>query len=205
MISLLKHVTRRMSPGLCALVLVVLLAACGGSGSTATTTPTPQPPTPTPTPAVVMTTYTGTDFNISYPKDWKASPAGTTVAIGDSLNIYNMTITSTPDPGGAVTADQLADTGVTGAKANLKNAQTVTIAPTTTVAGQTWSQRAVSGTTTVNGQSVEVELIILTTTHPAAAATTKGYIIAYGTIKQQLDLATGMYFMPMLQSFKFAA
>lgn len=205
MISPLKHVTRRMSLGLCSLVLVALLTACGGFTTNTTTTPTPQPPTPTPTPAVAMTTYTGKDFSISYPKDWKATPASTAIAIGDSLDIYNMTLAATPDPSGTATADQLADGGVAGAKANLKDAQTVSIAPTTTIAGQTWSQRAVSGTTTVNGQSIEVELIILATTHPASALDTKGYIISYGTIKLQFEQATSMYFMPMLQSFKFAA
>src|SRR6059036_783221 len=84
-----------------------------------------------------------------------------TVTFADPVGIYNLSIAVTPNPGGAASKDNLADAAETGAKSKLKNPKTETIAPTTTVGGDTWSQRAVSGDATVNGQTANVKLVVI--------------------------------------------
>jgi hypothetical protein len=201
-----KHVTRRIVLSISTLLLVMLLAACGGTGGTASSTPAATPtPKPTPTPSVSFQTYTDSNFSIDYPQGWQGKPSNGTVSFTDSLGVYNLTVATTPNPEGAATADQLADGGITGAKTSIKNPQTVSVPPTTTVDGQTWSQRALTGTATENGQTVDLELVVLATNHPDKSPTTKGYIIVYATAKTLFDLSQSTYFLPMLQTFKFAA
>lgn len=209
MISVSKHVTHRTILTLCSGLLVMLLAGCslpglGGSSSSTTPTSTTAAGT-TPTPSVTFKPYSDTNFTINYPSSWTAKPDNGSVSFSDSLGIYNFTIGATTNPGGVLTSDQLADAGINGAKGSLKNAQTVSVPATTTVGGQTWSQRSASGTGTENGQDVEVQFVVLAISYPANSPTAKGYVIVYGTLKQTFDIAAGAYFTPMLQSFKFPA
>lgn len=187
---------------LCGLIITLLLAACGG-GSSSSATPTPKP-TPSPTPAS-PTTYTGDGYTINYPQGWKITKSESTgtVTFADPVGIYNLSVAVTPNPGGAASKDTLVDAAVTGAKSKLKNPQTETIAPTTMVGGDTWSQRAVSGDATVNGQTATVKLVVIADNHPANSPSTKAFIIVYGTAKQLFDQANSAYFQSMLQSFKF--
>lgn len=71
----MKQMTRRLTSGLSALVLVFFLAACSGlSGFDGGATPTPTH-TPTPTPVPTQTAI-GTGFTIGYPTDWTAQSSG---------------------------------------------------------------------------------------------------------------------------------
>ena len=209
MIFVSKRVTHQITLALCTLLLIMLLTACSGiPGVGSSSTPTPaagSTPQATPTPAVTFLTYTDSNFTINYPKDWPPKPSNGTVVFSDSLGIYNFTVGTAPNTGGLLTSDQLADAGINAAKGSLTNAQTVTVAPTMTVGGQSWSQRAISGTTTQNGQTVEVELVELAISYPPQSTTSKGYVIAYGTLKATFSVAAAAYFTPMLQSFKFPA
>jgi hypothetical protein len=199
-----KHIRRSAILLLCGLIISLLLAACGGGG-TSSATPTPKP-TPSPTP-VSLTTYMGDGYTINFPQGWKATKSESTgtVTFADPVGIYNLSIAVTFNPGGAASKDNLADAAATGAKSKLKNPKTETIAPTTTVGGDTWSQRAVSGDATVNGQTANVKLVVIADNHPASSPSTKAFIIVYGTARVLFDAANSTYFQPMLQSFKFTS
>lgn len=221
-----QSLMRRLAGGASVLVLVLLLVACGGggtspkSGSTGSGTsanPVKQiVPTMMPTATVsaaatgmasptadLTKTYTGKDFTIKYPQDWKLTTSSTEVALTDPTGNYNLTIGSTPNPNGAKTADQLADGGIAGAKTNLKNVKTVDLPATTTVNNQTWSQRSITGTSTLNGQNNDIEAVVLANNHPMHSTTTRGYVLVYVAAKDKFDQAKARYFQPMLQSFKY--
>ncbi|HEU5229054.1 MAG TPA: hypothetical protein VFU49_14655 [Ktedonobacteraceae bacterium] len=189
----------RILSSIAMLMLTLLLVGCGTDSTTGTTaTPTPKPPTPTPTPNVVPQTFTGKDFTVKYPTDWKTS-GDNPVIITDSVGIYNMTITSIANANGDATVDKVLDGGISGAKGTMKTPDTVNMPATTTVGGQTWSQRAISDTSSADG----VELVALAINYPDKSPNTKSYLIIYATTKALFDQASTKYFMPMLQSFKF--
>jgi len=85
----------------------------------------------------------------------------------------------------------------------LKNPQAVNIPPTTTVGGDSWVQKSFAGTTTSNGQSVVVQVVVASDNHPASSPSTKSFTVVYGTMQQLFATANTTYFHPMLQSFKF--
>jgi hypothetical protein len=118
-----------------------------------------------------------------------------------------LTIFLLPNPGGTLSASQQADAGLITAEKSggLSNPQPVSLPATTTVAGESWAQRGVTGNVTTNGVSGPAEIILLADNHPAHAPTTKTYEIYYGgpsVVFQQENL---LVFQPMLQSFKFTA
>lgn len=207
--------TRRLATGVGALILAFLLVACGGKTSTeqnnsSSTTNNSAAATSTanaltPTVIVVMKSYTGTGFTIKYPQNWKVASSANGVAFSDPSGTYNLSIGTTPNADGSVNAEKLVDGGITGAKANLKNVQTIALPATTNFAGQDWTQRAISGDNTYKGQTTAVQANILATNHPTHASNTKGYVIAYVALKEKFAQAKITYFMPMLQTFKFAA
>lgn len=204
MTSSWKHVTQRMSLALSSVLLVVLLAACGGSGSTGNNvTPTPKPantPTPT-TPAVAMQTYTGTGFSISYPQGVQETASGNQVTFLDPVSKNVMTIATAANPAGA----QGTSTAATASmqifeKSLLSNAQPATAAPTVTVGGESWVQLSATGDLAITDPGTPGTLIQLADTHNG----TLYEIVYYGptaTFAQSNTLA----FQPMLQSFKFTA
>lgn len=207
-----KHVTRRVSISLGAIVLMVFLAGCGG-GSTGSSTPTPATPTPTPspaTPSVGMQTFSGNGFTISYPQSWQKSSSSTQntsqAVFQDAATGNSFTIVTTPDPGGALSADSLANTSSKAlAGSVLKNGKPDSVPASVTVNGVTWSQRGVSGDATVNGQSVPAKLILLVTVHPANATTSQAFQLIYASPALTFDQVNAQIFQPMLQSFKFTA
>lgn len=207
-----KHVTQRMSIAFCSLVLVVLLAACGGgsTGAASTLTPTTQAPTPTPTtaaPAGTMKTYTGAHFSISYPSTWQESSSGNQVTFADPLVSKDiMTIVTVPNPMGAQSASALADTTLPLIeKTLLKNAQTATAAPTTTVGSDTWQQRSATGELAITDPGTQGTLYMLVDNHPANASDTMAYEIYYYGPTSTFAQSNTLAFQPMLQSFKFTA
>lgn len=206
-----KGRARSVTASMCVLILIFLLAACGGHSSSAPTNnhsaslanPVQHVLAPTATKSVPYTTYTGTDFTLKYPAEWKVITAKAEVSFTDLAGNYNLTIGSTPNPNGATTPDQLADSGVVGAKTNLQNEKTIDVPKTVMLAGQTWSQRSLSGISTLSEPNSEIEATVLATNHPAKASNTQGYIIVYVAAKNQFDQAQTRYFKPILQSLKF--
>lgn len=202
-----KHVTQRMSIAFCALLLVVLLAACGGGGSSSNSvTPTPKPPTPTPTPAVTMQQYTGTAFSISYPQGWQESASGNQVTFIDPISKNVVTIVTVANPGGAQSANALADATLPLIEQTmLSKATTAKVAPTATVGGETWVQRSATGDLALTDPGTQGTLIMLVDNHPASSADTKAYEIYYYGPTATFTQATTLAFQPMLNSFKFTA
>jgi hypothetical protein len=222
-----QSLQRRLAGGAALLALVLLLVACGG-GSNGTKSGnanngTTANPVKQMVPTMVATathtsmgmatatktgltkTYTGAGYTIEYPADWKLTTSSTETAFTDPTGSYNLTIGSTPNPDGAKTSEQLAEGGITGAKVNLKNVETVNVASTTMVGGQEWSQRSISGTSTLNGQSSDVKAVVLANNHPSHNTETKGYVIVYVAAKDKFSDAQTKYFQPMLESFKYTA
>src|SRR5258708_14777269 len=107
--------------------------------------------------AVTIKSYKRSDFALGYPQDWKDATSGNEVAFTDPTGNYNLTIGSTSNPNGNVTADQLAAGGGTGAKTNLKNAQDITVPKTTTIGRVEGSQARPHGTSHTNGPVADVE------------------------------------------------
>jgi hypothetical protein len=212
MLSRFRHGPHSLVLLACSILFAMLLAACGGGGTTSSPTPTPTPtlapsptPSPTPSPATSLTTYTGDGYTIGYPSSWKANAQSSKVTFADSTGIYNMTIVVTPNPGGAISADTLATTGITAVKTQLKNPQDGNLPATTTVGGDSWVQKSTIGGSTAAGTSVPLEFVVISDNHPASSPSTKSFTIIYGTAQQSFASAKTSYFQPMLQSFKFTS
>jgi len=205
-----KKTGSRVLAGFSLLLMLCLLAACGSSSQSNSSNngntkaqPVKQVITPTATKGTTFKAYKGANYTINYPQDWRISASSTEVAFTDPTGNYNLTIGSTSNPNSSVSADQLANGGVKGAKTNLKDTEDVTVPATLTIGGQTWSQRALSGVSTYQGQSSDVEAGVVATNRPTKATTTRGYVIAYVALKSQFAEAQTLYFTPMLQSFTF--
>jgi hypothetical protein len=185
------------------LLLAIVTSACsfGGSGSGSTPTPTPTPTT------APLTAFKGTDFTINYPQNWKAKTDSTGVTFTDPSGIAYFQVHEAPDPDSLVSASQEVTLGLDAFKSQAKNYQQQSVASTTTVAGETWSQGAATGDITPSGQktATNVKIIIIADNHPPSSSSTKAFIIGYATGTQVFDLANSGYFQPMLQSFKFTA
>ncbi|HEX7734166.1 MAG TPA: hypothetical protein VF458_04870 [Ktedonobacteraceae bacterium] len=193
----------------CFLALVVFsLAACDDQASASAPTVIPSSPqavlsTPPPVATVTFQLYSGSVFSLQYPQGWVTRSAGTVVSISDASGTYNLTVNLQPNANGKLSANQLAEANVASVKAVLTSPQSVTVSPTVTLAGATWSQRAVSGTTLSNGVQVEREVIILATNHPPHTAGTRGVVLIYMGVKQSFSQASSTYFAPMLRTFTF--
>ena len=225
MVFPIQFLVRRLAGGASVLALLLLLVACGGGSannkSSSINNGTPANPVRQVVPTTMATglatgtaaaaknplfkTYTGAGYTIQYPPDWKMTTSSAETAFTDPSGSYNLTIGSTPNPNSAKTADQLADGGITGAKTNLKNVQTVDVPQTTMVGGLPWSQRSITGTSTLNGQSSDIAATVLANNHPLHTTDTKGYVIVCVAAKDKFDQAQTKYFQPMIQSFKFTS
>jgi hypothetical protein len=205
MVSRFKRTPQRVMPVFCCMILALLLIACGGgTTSTPTPAPTPQPsPTPSPTPTPSLTIYTGKGYSISYPQGWKVSSISIGVSFIDASGVYNLAIVVSPNPNGITAASTVANKNIEEGKKRMKNPQTETLPPTTTVGGESWVQKSISGTEPINGQSVDAQVVLISDNHPAHAANTQNFTIAYGTAKSLFATANTSYFQPMLHSFNF--
>ena len=207
----LHHILYRTTLMVCCLLLAALLIACGAGGSSgSTSTPTAAPSSTPPqatsstSPSPAMTSLTGNGFTISYPQTWKISRSGSRlVTFEDSTGTMKLSITTIPDPNGSISADSLASTGEKVATTALKNAQTVSVPATTTIGGQSWVQKSVSGTQRINNRGTTLQVVVLANVHPGNTPLSKGYTINYQTTTAMFDQANTTYFQPMLQSFKF--
>lgn len=211
MAPFLKRIVGCMIASSGVFILALMLVGCGGNSDARGVSNNRLSPTAsssaalTKTPEAIFKAYTNTTFKVNYPQDWKTTSSTTGVAFTEPTGNYNLTIGFTPNPKGAATPDQLADGGVSGAKTHLKDVQLVKIPSSTVIDGQTWSERAITGTSSVDGQSAEVEAVILATNHPQATGNTRGYIIVYVALKKAFDEGESKYFTPMLKSFQFTS
>jgi hypothetical protein len=196
--------------------LAFLLAACNIGGisinGSATSTPTPTPkatPTMAPSPTTsTLETYTGNGYTIGYPQGWTVTKGSTgAVTFTDPQGAAYLTIQVVPNPNGLISTSDEVDTGLQIFKSQAKNYTKVNIAPTTTVAGETWSQGAATGDITPEGASspVTAKIVVISDNHPANTSTTQGFTIGYVTGTQVFDAMNTTYFQPMLQSFKFTS
>lgn len=183
-----------------AIVLASMLVACGGSGNSASTAATPQS---SPSGPPVFRPYSSPFFSITYPETWVVRTSSVTITFSNSTGTYNLAVNVAPDPHGTVSSDQLAEKSLDLTKASLLTPQTVTMPATVTMAGVTWSQRAITGNTLSNGQQVAIEVVILATNYPASSANTKGVVLTYLGAKSLFTQVQTTYFSPMLQTFKF--
>jgi len=193
----------RMVAVFCSLILAILLVACaGGTTSTPSATPTSKPsPTATPTPA--LTVYTGKGYSIGYPQGWKVTASGKQVDFADASGLYHVTIIIESNPGGAIDASLLVNLTTDGIKKMMKNPKAEPLPPTTTVGGESWVQKSISGVETYNGQDVDFHLVLMSDNHPAHSTNTQNFIILYGTTNSGFATGVTSYFQPMLKSFKF--
>jgi hypothetical protein len=198
----LKYISHLILPAFCVAILTVLLVACDNGISSSTSTSTLKPP-PSPT-AAPFSIYMGLGYIIRYPKGWNVTNSSeNTVSFKDSTGVYNLSIVVSPHPKGLASANTLVDARINVAKSQLKNSQTEAVPPKTKVGGDSWGQGSISGTNTKNGQNVIMQSVVIADIHPASSPASKGFIIVYGTAKPQFDQANALYFLPMLQSFKF--
>ncbi len=198
---MLQRILRWFFSVSCLLLLAGLVTACdlfGGSGSAT--------PTPTAAPATSLTSYSGDGFTIGYPVGWKVSKNQSTVTFTDPQGIASMSVSTVNNVDGALPSSSVVQGGMLLFKSRVKNYQTVDVAATTQVAGDSWSQGAATGDLVPPGQSasVNVKAIVIADNHPAHTTSTKAYTLVYLTGSQVFDLANQGFFQPMLQSFKFA-
>lgn len=204
--------------GIALLTLILLLTACQDNGGPPNTsaTPTPSPtatstPTPTPSPTPIVTslkTYSGTGYTIGYPKGWTASVGSDNiVSFTDPSGLLSLTITIQPNAQGATAPTDLVDMGLQVFRSQASNYQQVSIASTTSVGNETWSQGAASGDVTITGQVAPVTMqeVVIADNHPPTSSITKAFTIAYSAEQQDFSLINQGYFQPMLQSFAFSA
>jgi hypothetical protein len=206
MIAHPKHIPHWLSFSVISLLLALLVTACGGSSATSTPTPTPTP-SPSPAPSQNFVTYNGNGYTINYPQGWSVTKGDAgLVTFKDPSGIAYLYVEVIPNPNGIVPASNQVNTGLEVFKSKSKNYQKVDIAPTTTLAGDTWSQGAATGDVVPSGQTsaVTAKTVIIADNHPASSPSTKGYSIAYVTGQQVFELANTTVFQPMLQSFKFS-
>jgi len=195
------------------LLLSFLLIACQiGGGTSAAQTPTPEPTTaPTTLPTISsskLVTYTGDGYTIGYPQGWTVNRGGGgIVTFDDPQGIAYLSVTSTPSPGGPVTPANQVSIGLQLFQSQAKNYRTVSVAPTTTVGGDNWSQGSATGDIVPKGQAAAVtaRMVVIADNHPANSPATVSFEIAYLTGQQVFDLANTSAFQPMLGSFKFTS
>lgn len=193
-------------------LLLSILSACGPFTSSPTPTPSPTlspttQPTPSPSPAATsgFTVYNGDGYTIEYPVGWSVSGDKDNILFQDPTTIYNFDLKVTNNPEGIVSADTVVNLAIDASKTKLKNPQSENVPATAMLGGDNWSQKSVSGTTTQNGQSVDVQVFVLADNHPANSSSTKSFAIVYATAKQLVSTAEAAYFQHMLQSFKFTS
>lgn len=204
-----NHILRWMVLVLCSLLLASFISACGiGGTGTSTSTPAAAPtsaPTTAGTPGA-MATLTGNGFTMNYPQNWQINRSGSNLVIlQDNTGTMRMSITVVPNPRGAISVDQLSNTGVKAQTAALKDAQTVTTLPATvSIGGSNWVQKSVSGVARLNNRNTEMQGVVLANVHEGKIpAGTKGYTIEYRIPKAIFDQTNTNTIQPMLQSFKF--
>ncbi len=204
--STIRHTIRVSSLVLCSFALLSLLAACdlfGGGSSSATPTAAP-----TPTQAATLKSYTGDGFTISYPQDWtvKEDKGHALVSFTDPITQSSFAVQITPNPGGLISSDQiLSGSEVALQSVGMTNVKASGSASNTTVAGQTWKQKAYTANVKYQGSTVPAKTVVLTNNHPAQSPSTKAYTLLYGAAQVVFDQVNTLDFQPILKSFKYTS
>jgi hypothetical protein len=203
MLSRFKCMPSGMVVVFCSLILTLLLVACGNA-TTSTPSATPaSKPSPTATPTPPLTVYAGKGYSIGYPQGWKVIPSAKQVDFTNASELYHVTIILEPNSGGAIDASTLVNGSIDGIKKTMKTPKAESLPPTTSVGGESWVQKSISGTETSNGQDVTLHIVVMSDNHPAHATTTQNFILLYGTTNSGFATGDTSYFQPMLKSFKF--
>jgi hypothetical protein len=108
-----------------------------------------------------------------------------------------------PNSGGAANASTVVNASIEQVKKTMKNPQVESLPPTTTVGGDSWAQKSITGTETSGGQSVDLHIVVMSDNRPAHSTSTQNFTILYGTTKDAFATGNTSYFQPMLKSFKF--
>ncbi len=211
-----RNIARSLHPSFligCAFILMLVLSACTTTAQSQSNATASTLPTATPTPEFVQ--YQGNGYTLSYPKGWKAQeesvPQGdasptaiATVTIYDQSNINTFRIEEFDNPNGVITPDKLINLNVQGFSANAKNVRDASVPVTTTVSGQTWQQKAVTGDVSQDGLTANAKLVTIACSYSTDPAKSKVYAISYGTATSNFENSDKTYFQSMLQSFHFA-
>ncbi|MBX5449497.1 hypothetical protein [Thermogemmatispora sp.] len=194
------------------LALASILSACnlfGGTAGTPTPTPTTKPSAVARTnPSGNLVSYRGEGYLIGYPQGWKVDTSKPGfVTFSDPEGIAYLSVHVQANPNGLISAQDQVTVGLQLFRSQVTHYQPVSVAPTTTVAGERWSQGAATGDLRVQGQPnpVPAKIVVLADNHPANSPQTRGFTIAYATAQQVFDLADEGEFQPMLQSFTFTS
>jgi len=153
-------------------------------------------------------TYTAKDYSIDYPEGWTASVGSDNiVSFTDPTGLLYLTITVQLNAQGATAPTDLVTMGLQVFQSQASNYQQVSIASTTTIGNETWSQGAATGNVTITGQvaPIATKEVVIADNHPPSSVTTKGYTIAYSASLSDFILVNQGYFQPMLQSFSFTS
>jgi|SRR5579884_3875060 len=191
--TLPKQMTGRLLSYLLIFVTLMLLIACEGGGKGSLATPTPHPS------LGGMRTYTDTNYTIRYPADWKAVQINWNVMVFFiPSGLYTMSISYKLNTDGTSTPDDMAKAGLL----VLRHPYPVPLPTTIRFAGHVWNQYVATSNESVEGKSMQVELVSLATQVVQASGPVI-YLIVYDAPASTFEQAAKQYFTPMLQSFRF--
>lgn len=176
---------KRVALGLSALLLIGLLAACGGSGTASTNN------------APVLKLFKGVGFTIKYPENWHQQADGDQATFADSVNRDIMAVFSDDNPSNNSASDIANQAWANFMKTLLVNPQPVSVSPTYSLAGTNWVQLSATGILSTD-PGVQGNFFLLVATHQA-----NSYEIEYYGPSSTFDQAN-QEFGTMLQSFQFA-
>jgi hypothetical protein len=205
MTSLWKHVTQHLSLSMIALLLIMLLAACGSLGGKASS----STPAATPSLTPVLTTYKGSGYTISYPKDWKKSVNSVQSDFQDSLGANGLVVMEFPNPNRTIQPSAILDATLSGTVKGipLTNTSSANLPASVSLAGETWMQKGTIGTLSKGLVKVSFEVVVLTKNHPANTSKTRLFGFVYlGLLDgSSSKLVDAQIFQAMLASFKFTS
>lgn len=193
----------------CSLVcLACALAACdtgGLNGSTLSSIPSGGTPAPF---SGTMRLYTGLGITVKYPSEWTVDVKGDgqnngSATFHDPGALTNLSIQILPIAfGDSAPADAVKNL-IPALQKEGTHTQSLSVASTTTVAGQNWNQAAGTTQLTQGGQAVVIEQVMLATYHPPHSSSARLYVLTYSTTEQTFHQINTSIFQPMLKSLTF--
>jgi hypothetical protein len=196
MASVWKRTAWRMALSLCALGLVMILAACNDSGNTSSAnTPSSQP--------APLKPFQGTGFTISYPGNWHQQADGDQATFADPVSRNLLAVFSDPNVADRSASDIGNQAMADFMKTLLINSQPVSVASTYTLAGASWVQYGATGIL-ASDPGVQGNFYLLVANYPPQGTLINAYEIEYYGPSSTFDQAKTI-FQSMLQSFKFTS
>jgi len=193
----------------CSLVcLACALAACetgGSSGSILSSIPTGGTPAPF---SGTMRLYTGLGITVKYPSEWTVDVKGDGQSDGsatfhDPGTLTSLSIQILPIAfGDSAPADAVKNL-IPALQKEGTHTESVPVASTTTVGGQSWNQAAGTTQLTQGGQAVVIEQVMLATYHPPHSSSARLYVLTYTAPAQTFAHTNTSIFQPMLRSLTF--